>query len=250
MVSALIAITAAHITLDLSSRIPHARSSRRTIWLMSGAVAMGTGVWSMHFVAMLAFSIEIPIVYDLGIVLLSLIIAILAAALALAVISRPYPTLKTISGGGVLIGLGIAAMHYSGMAAMQMPAHLSYQPIVFALSIGVAILVAHAAVFLSIQFRAAGRAAQVWTKPLVAALMGGAVLAMHYTAMAAAVFTPAPQHVIIEASHLDNASLVYLVCCLTFIIILPLLCLIYIQPQQQPDSISNLLPSQPPKKSK
>ena len=115
-----------------------------------GATAMGTGVWAMHFIGMLAFQLPVPVAYDVGVTLASLIPAVLASAVVLVVISR-----HTVSGpqlllAGTLMGLGIGAMHYTGMAAMRLAAEMYYDPLLFAVSILVAALFATAALYLNL----------------------------------------------------------------------------------------------------
>ena len=122
--SAFIAVLASYTALELSSRVTVSQGLTRRLWLMGGAIAMGTGIWSMHFIAMLAFSIPLFISYNLGIVFVSLLAAILASAQALFIIGRPKPSPMVLIAGSSIMGIGIALMHYTGMAAMQMPAML------------------------------------------------------------------------------------------------------------------------------
>ncbi|MGB7440283.1 MAG: MHYT domain-containing protein [Coleofasciculaceae cyanobacterium] len=218
VLSALIAVVASYTALELASRVTASQGSNRQLWLTGGAIAMGTGIWSMHFIAMLAFSIPIFIGYDLMIVILSLIAAILAAWQALVVVCRPQPTARTIFFGSLSMGMGIAIMHYTGMAAMRMPADLSYRPHLFLLSVVIAVFVSLAALKLSIRFRNSLKGKDQLLKLVNAVIMGAAVLSMHYTGMAAAVFKPNPTKVV-EAAHLDNLSLAYIVCLLTMLIL-------------------------------
>lgn len=218
VVSAFTAVTAAYIALELASKLLTSRNTARKFWLIGGAIAMGTGIWSMHFIAMLAFSVPIYITYNLPIVLFSLILAILAAFQALVTISRSKPNVTALLAGSGSMGIGIATMHYCGMAAMEMPAMLHYQPLLFALSVAIAIAVSFAALKLSIAFRDYKRASNLWLKLATACVMGGAVLAMHYTGMAAAVFIPQPEKTVM-LSGLDNSWLAYLVCIFTLLIL-------------------------------
>jgi NO-binding membrane sensor protein with MHYT domain len=231
IVSALIAVTASYLALELSSRLLTAQGTSRRFWLIGGAIAMGTGIWSMHFVAMLAFSIPIYLTYNLLLVLLSLVLAILAALQALLIVSRPQPqTVELLAGAGSM-GIGIALMHYSGMAAMEMPAVLHYQPKLFVLSVVIAIVVSLAALKLAIRFRQGRRADHSGLKLVTACLMGGAVLSMHYTGMAAAVFVPQPGKVI-RPSGLDNTWLAYLVCTFTVALLGMMVALLYSEPKR------------------
>ncbi|HEY9651892.1 MAG TPA: MHYT domain-containing protein [Coleofasciculaceae cyanobacterium] len=227
ILSAFIAILASYTALELASRVSAARGITRKFWLMGGAIAMGTGIWSMHFIAMLAFSISIFISYNLAIVLISLIAAILASAQAMFIISRPKPSQIGLLAGSSCMGIGIAIMHYTGMAAMQMPASLEYKPNLFMLSVVIAIIVSFVALKLTIAFRDGAWVKRRWLKITTACVMGGAVLSMHYTGMAAAMFKPDFSK-LVEAAGLDNLSLAYIVCLLTLLIMCMTLATIYI----------------------
>lgn len=231
VVSALIAILAGYVTLELSTRLKKSMDSGRSFWLVSGSIAMGTGIWSMHFIAMLAFSIPITINYNLQLVIASLLLPIFAASQALSIVCRPNPTIKTLLGGSVFMGLGIAIMHYSGMAAMQMSADLRYRPDLLALSVLIAIAVSFVALKLSI-FLQGGSKNVNRLKILSAIIMGFAVMSMHYTGMAAAMFSPNPEKVIVS-SNLDNVSLAYLVCIFTIFVMGLMFSLLYIEPHKK-----------------
>src|SRR5262249_55238417 len=114
----------------------------RFSWLAIGAIAMGSGIWAMHFIGMLAHILPIPVSYDEGITALSMVPAVLAAAIALHVVARPVVTTSRLLIGGTLMGLGIGAMHYTGMSALQLDALVRYDPTLFAASIVVAVLLA------------------------------------------------------------------------------------------------------------
>src|SRR3984957_13080653 len=120
--SVVIAIFASYAALDLAGRVTAARGSGRAVWLMGGASAMGLGIWSMHYIGMLAFSLPIPVFYDWPTVLLSLVAAILASAVALYVVSRQRMGAWRAVAGSIPMGAGIAAMHYIVMDAMRLAA--------------------------------------------------------------------------------------------------------------------------------
>ena len=145
---------------------------------------MGGGIWSMHFVAMLAFSLGMPIDYQVGATIASLVAAILVAGTALYVVGRWNASWKSILIAGVFAGLGVATMHYMGMAAMQMDATISYDPLLFTASIVIAVVAATAALWLAFNLEAA------WHKVAAAFVMGAAIGGMHYTGMAATIYTP------------------------------------------------------------
>src|SRR5258706_15926293 len=112
--SVLIAIFASYAALDLAGRVTATIGWTRAIWLLGGAVAMGTGIWSMHYIGMLAFILPVPVAYHWPTVLLSLFAAIAASAVALYVVSRQLMNAFRTLVGGVLMGAGIASMHYIG----------------------------------------------------------------------------------------------------------------------------------------
>ena len=120
--SVFISIIASYAALDLAGRVTSALGRTRLLWLTGGATAMGFGIWSMHYIGMLAFHLPIPVQYDWPTVLLSLLAAIFASAVALFVVSRRKMGLSQALVGSLFMGAGIAAMHYIGMAAMRLPA--------------------------------------------------------------------------------------------------------------------------------
>ena len=185
--SVVIAIFASYAALDLASRVTAAHGWTQRAWLGCGAAAMGLGIWSMHYIGMLAFRLPIPVLYDWPTVLLSLLAAILASAVALYVVSLRQMTGRSISIGGLFMGVGIAAMHYIGMAAMRLSAMCMYSAPIVALSIVLAIVISFVALWL--MFNVGGRTEEhFWRKAGSAVVMGCAIPVMHYTGMAAASF--------------------------------------------------------------
>ena len=185
VLSYLIAALAAYAALDFAGRISLSKSTiAKWSWLTGGAVAMGIGVWAMHFIGMLAFRLPIPIAYDPVVTALSIVPAVLAGAVTLHVVSRRVATVPAIATGGVFMGAGIGIMHYSGMAAMRMEAGIWYDPYLFALSVVVAVLLAICALY--IKYWASGKAQESNRKRFLlgsASVMGLAITGMHYTAM-------------------------------------------------------------------
>lgn len=188
IVSVLVAVLASYTALMLAERVSSASSaSVRWSWIGGGAIAMGTGIWSMHFIGMLSFQLPIPIGYEILGTLISWLIPLLASALALWLISRDHVRPWELGICALLIGLGIAAMHYVGMAAMRMNPSIQYSPQLVAASIGIAVCAAAASLTLAFKLRRRSRGR--WPMRLVAAiLMGAAIAGMHYTGMAAANF--------------------------------------------------------------
>jgi signal transduction histidine kinase/CheY-like chemotaxis protein/HPt (histidine-containing phosphotransfer) domain-containing protein len=191
--SVIVATLAAFVALSISGRIVAANSrGARWAWASAGATAMGGGIWSMHFIGMLAFSLPCGVTYAPVGTVLSMIPGILASGVALHAISaRTDPGFKRLAVGGVLMGAGIGLMHYSGMAAMQPEALLRYDPGLVAVSVVVAVGLAF--ISLGIRFRFHGSvSSRVAATALAAPFMGFAVAGMHYTAMQAAIFFPLP----------------------------------------------------------
>src|SRR5918995_1140405 len=126
--SILIATAASYTALDLAGRVRASSGWAKLTWLATAALAMGGGIWSMHFVAMLAFSMpHMSVDYDVGLTTLSFVLPIFVTGVGFYTVNRTAVGFKALSLGGLVMGLGIVAMHYTGMAAMQMPATLSYE---------------------------------------------------------------------------------------------------------------------------
>jgi len=184
--SVVLAMFASYAALDLAGRVTCARGWARALWLSCGAAAMGLGIWSMHYVGMLAFLMPIPVFYHVPTVLLSLLAAIAASAVALFVVSRPEMNVWQGIAGSVVMGGGIAAMHYIGMAAMRCSAVVVYDRRIVALSIGLAIVTSLAA--LQIAFRLRNEMQASRRKVIGAIVLGSAIPLLHYTGMWAATF--------------------------------------------------------------
>jgi two-component system sensor histidine kinase/response regulator len=186
--SVFIAVVASYAALDLAERVTSARRGLRYLWLSLGAAAMGIGIWSMHYIGMLAFRLPVPVQYDWPTVLVSLLAAIFASLVALFVVSRQEMGHIQALVGCIAMGGGIASMHYIGMAAMRLPAMCHYSPAIVALSVILAFVISLVALWLTFHFR---RETTSWGRKTISALvMGAAIPVMHYTGMAAASFTP------------------------------------------------------------
>jgi PAS domain S-box-containing protein len=195
--SVAIAVLAAYAALDLGGRVTSARGGARLAWLSGGALAMGIGIWAMHYIGMLAFRLPFAVEYDWPMVVLSLLAAVLASGVALFVVSRKAMTMTVAVVGSFFMGAGIASMHYVGMEAMRLPAMCSYSSGLVALSVVLAIVISFVALWLTYLLRDQ-LTGWGWRKLGCALIMGAAIPAMHYVGMAAASFMPAP---------LDPASL-------------------------------------------
>jgi NO-binding membrane sensor protein with MHYT domain len=187
--SYLVASIAAFTALDFAGRMMESRGDRAATysWLAGGASAMGAGIWCMHFVAMLAFRLPLAVHYDLPITLLSMLFAIVISGFALQVVNRKDLSNTRLFAGGVIMGLGICTMHYTGMIAMHVNAAILYRPEWFALSVVNAITCSTIALWLiSFLGRPTQRRRTVY-KVMAALMMGVAICGMHYTAMYATV---------------------------------------------------------------
>lgn len=184
--SYVVAVVASYTVLDLVGRISTSKGVSRWLWLLFGAIAMGLGVWSMHFVGMLAFSLNISVAYKLVNVILSVVVVIAASFLALYVVGRSQLSWRLLLAGGLLLATGISAMHYIGMAAMEI--NITYKPVYFTLSILIAIVASIAALWLAFYFRKGTEPSRMWKKLGSGLIMGAAVVGMHYTGMYAAQF--------------------------------------------------------------
>jgi PAS domain S-box-containing protein len=180
-----ISVLGAYCALQWAALIPQARG-----WVLGGrvtgaAIAMGGGaIWSMHFIAMIACHLPVPVTYDVPLTLVSLVIAIVVTGIGLYVVAiAPSRPLRLVA-SGVVTGLGVAAMHYTGIAAMRLPVRMVFGTGLVAASIAIAIVAATAALWIA--FRANGTLRRL----LSSLVMGGAVCGMHYTGMAAVAFVP------------------------------------------------------------
>src|SRR5713101_1176604 len=203
--SVLIAMFASYAALDLAGRVTAASGWTRAVWLLGGAGAMGIGIWSMHYIGMLAFILPIPVAYHWPTVLLSLFAAILASVIALYAVSRQKMGGSEAVAGSVLMGAGIASMHYIGMAAMRLPAICRFNSFLVVLSVVFAILISLAALWITFHFRDE-KTGIGWEKLAGAVVMGAAIPVMHYTGMAAASFTASGMPA--DLSHAASISVV------------------------------------------
>ena len=207
--SYIVAVFASYTALDFAGKVTATRGWARIAWLGGGAFAMGTGIWAMHFTGMQAFKVAMPVTYDVLVTLLSMVIAIAASALALLVVSRGVLRAPQLLVAGPIMGVGIASMHYTGMAAMRMPATISYDPFLFALSVLIAIVASMAALWLAFKFSLANNTGGRWRwmKGGSALVMGAAIVGMHYTGMAAANFVPTDESTAGASSGINTLAL-------------------------------------------
>jgi NO-binding membrane sensor protein with MHYT domain/signal transduction histidine kinase len=219
--SYIVAVFASYIALDFTARL---RDSGMTplvsyLWVAGGAIAMGAGIWSMHFIGMLSFSLPgLSLQYDLFWTGISLLVAIVASAFALYLLRSSKAHLLYLINGGLILGIAIAAMHYTGMQAMKDNVNIQYLPDLFTVSIIVAIVASEAAIYLAIKSNQVMLRMRNQLKIVGALIMGLGICGMHYTGMMAAVCTP----LCVPVSHsnsLDTGILAMCVSSITFVIL-------------------------------
>jgi PAS domain S-box-containing protein len=188
--SIVVAILVSYAALSLAARVAAAEPSHVRIWVAGGALVMGTGIWSMHFIAMMAFSLPIALRYDVTATVISLAISVVTSGCALWIAGGHRLGRRRLAAGSLLMGTGISAMHYSGMSAIRILPIIVYDPWLVAASVAIAVAASFGALWLAFHLRE-GRSWQMVFGRLTAALtMGGAISGMHYTAMAASRFSP------------------------------------------------------------
>ena len=187
VISFVVAILASYTALNMAGRVVGSTGVAARIWLTGGGIAMGIGIWAMHFIGMLAMDVSMRLNYNLPQTALSMFIAIGASLFALWLVSRDHLRRRRLSTGAVILGTGIVAMHYTGMAALQVEPAIVWDMRWVALSVVIALLASLAALWLT--FRLRRDAAQVaLMRAGAAVLMGVAIAGMHYTGMKAAQF--------------------------------------------------------------
>jgi NO-binding membrane sensor protein with MHYT domain len=207
-----IAILGSYTGLHLAAGIGAAGGAKRKAVLAGAAITIGGGIWAMHFIGMLAVSLPVTIQYDVFATLLSVLISILMTGLGLTIAGLATSPLLRFAGGGVLMGAGIAIMHYVGMAAIRGGCTISYSPPLIGLSVVVAMLSAMLALWLA--FNLAG-----WKQTLAASVaLGVAISGMHYTGMGAVSFLPADALTALSAPAMSPALLASIVALAAFLI--------------------------------
>lgn len=185
LLSFLTAAVAAFVALDMAERLRHAAGLSRIWWLAGASAALGGGIWAMHFIAMLAFQLDVPIGFDGGLTAVSLITAICVVALGLWWVRAERGPSRLLP-AGILVGTGIASMHYMGMAALLVPGRIAYRPEMFILSVVIAMVASSLALALAFRVR------HLSHRLLAALVMAVAVSSMHYVGMAGLVITLDP----------------------------------------------------------
>ncbi|MCK3844321.1 EAL domain-containing protein [Pseudomonas sp. W15Feb34] len=187
VISLCVAMLASYTALDLAGRIATTKGRAVYLWITGGAAAMGVGIWSMHFIGMLALRLPFALGFDLGITALSLLIAVLSSGFALWLVSQPRLPAWQLAFGALVMGAGIASMHYTGMAAMRMTPGIDYDPTLFGASLLIAVMASGAALWIAFNLRRNTPYVRL-ARGAAAVVMGVAIVGMHYTGMAAAQF--------------------------------------------------------------
>ncbi|MCR4299245.1 MAG: PAS domain S-box protein, partial [Gallionella sp.] len=182
LLSVLAAMIGSFTALTHVQRMRESSGRSTWVWMTAGGITLGLAIWSVHFIGMLAFHLPIPLGYDLPLTLLSALPAIAAALLGFYVLREPDISVLRIILSGMLMGLGISIMHYTGMAALKMSPPISYDPLIFTLSVAIAVIASWGALLLMYQ----GERIKIPALPrfaLGSVIMGLAISGMHYTAM-------------------------------------------------------------------
>ncbi|ROM33228.1 histidine kinase [Pseudomonas poae] len=187
VISLFVAILASYTALDMAGRIATTKGRAIYLWMTGGALAMGVGVWSMHFIGMLALRLPFALGFDMGITALSLLIAVLSSGFALWLVSQQRLPLWQLLFGALVMGAGISCMHYTGMAAMRMTPGIDYDPTLFGASLLIAVIASGAALWIAFNLRRNTPYVRL-ARAGAAVVMGVAIVGMHYTGMAAAQF--------------------------------------------------------------
>ncbi|MET1030417.1 bifunctional diguanylate cyclase/phosphodiesterase [Domibacillus tundrae] len=205
--SIFLACLASYTALSLNERVRKNSFFHQSIWLILASLAMGFGIWSMHFIGMSAFSLPVAMRYNHVWTFVSIVPAILASFMAFSLASQPKQSFLSFTLAGIAMGIGIASMHYTGMAAMVMDAVYRYDVWLFLVSIAIAIVVSFVALFVFSNLKRLMEKRVI--KIVTALLMGMAVSSMHYTGMAAMTFYTSPEFIIEEhAGHTDMTMLI------------------------------------------
>ena len=176
----LVACVAAALGLRCTVRALDLPRERRRGWLLLAASIIGCGIWTMHFIAMMGFSVTgASIDYSIPLTLASLVVAILVVGFGVFYVGYREPSVLSLLVGGTMTGLGVAVMHYLGMAAMEVGGSVHYNPAIVGASVAIAVFAATAALWMTLNIR------RMWASAVAAAVAGVAVCAMHYTAMLA-----------------------------------------------------------------
>ena len=217
VLSYFIACFASYVALDLAKRVRTPDRALALCWWVGGSVAMGTGIWSMHFVGMLAVNFPFAVGYSYAITVLSWVAAVAASSIALHVASGPRLTLPRLAGGALAMGAGVCAMHYIGMAALDMAPGIQWAWGWVLTSVAISVTASAAALQIFFWLRRLSRYPERWWQLVAALVMGAAISGMHYSGMAAADFPV--DSVCLSADQLRGEGLGVLVSVTTIVLL-------------------------------
>ncbi len=228
ILSYIIALLASYIALDFAGRLKFEPLQKtKWSWLIGGALSMGAGIWSMHFIGMEAFIMSMPMRYSIFWTIASLVVAMFSAGFALFFLRNETSNVLYLAVGGVILGLGIASMHYIGMAGM-LDMHIRYLPGLFILSIVIAIVASEIAFWFIVKSNKGPFKKQIRFKVISAVVMGAAICGMHYVGMAAAIFIPLHEQMMVKSIDPFTLSL-YIACVTGAILVISLIISTYKQ---------------------
>jgi signal transduction histidine kinase len=209
ILSVLTAVLSVYVALDLTGRVAASGGAVRYAWVVAGALATGVGMWTMHFTGMLALRLPVPVSYEVPGVAISLVIAVAASVLSLSVAATRRAVSVAVFVAGVLLGIGMGAMHVVAMSAMRMAATPAFDARLIVLSMAIAIVAGVLLVSLASRLRS-DETLRGWRRRMAAALLVGPMIAiMHYTAMAGTSFAPGPAPLVSQSQLLATHGLAY-----------------------------------------
>ncbi|WP_432354218.1 bifunctional diguanylate cyclase/phosphodiesterase [Sporosarcina sp. A2] len=217
LLSYLIATISAYASIDLAQRISYTSIKRKLTWLIAGGASLGIGIWSMHFIAMLAFHFPPGVHYDITLVILSVFIAITGCFLGFSIISTDITSTPRFISSGVIMGIGIVIMHYIGIEAVQ-PVEITYDKTLVLLSIVIAIGASLTALWLGFRSPFSKNSMSRLVKFLFSLVMAVAITGMHYTGMAATQFTFLEDSIDTATTTLDPSVLAWIIAGVTLIV--------------------------------
>jgi PAS domain S-box-containing protein len=193
ILSVVVATLGAYVAVEIAQRVRATEGRRRFVWTCVGAVVLGLGIWSMHFVGILALHLPVLVWFDVLLIVASAVAAFVGCAIAFFIFNRATVGWPLLLLASVFVGLAISSMHYLGMAGMRLSGHIFYDPYLVAASVLVAITVSFVALALVRNLIETAAEPRVWLKKAAASLLlGFAVVGMHHTGMAATQFTGGP----------------------------------------------------------
>jgi diguanylate cyclase (GGDEF)-like protein len=209
VVSVAAAVLAAYGAIDLLQRAAETTGWRWRLLIVAGGVTLGVGIWTMHFIGMVAFEMDMAVSYNAVLVAMSLAAAVVGSGVAFAVVARPGSTVRGLIFASVFMGLAIAAMHYLGMASMDMAATVSWNVPLVALSLAIAFGASFAALWLVTRI-GGGFNLGVGTRVGASLALGFGIAGLHYTAMSAATFHQVMANSGEQLGNVGSTSLVVL----------------------------------------